>query len=519
MEQQGDFQSREPLADRFPARLKDSQDGAEDRLRTFAQWLLVVPVVMIGFFACAQLALYSSDRVTFFKVRSAPSADYRPWKYLPNKSFRENFMSVFDDGDNGHSGVPKSLESQKPAAWIEITPTAQHADTDLPTGDSNQRKSGSPTASPLPTIQPTHSPATATSTATELPPPTATPAMSPTHTPQKPTPTPTSAPTATPTSWGDWWDPAYAYRRQLTIVPSSEGLPDGYTLRLAFDHGSLMMDGKARGNGEDVRILYKEPAGWVELDRVIDDDAGWGREDSAIFFPLQVPLDSKEADGSYYLYYGNSNATAPPVDPNRVFWYFSDFATSNALADWTSRDVHEGSEWSISKGGLRQTRNGEQNHTDPQINSKLLLTARSTIRDLDVELDYVGLDNDLTAVGLCTNDESPQGFYIAWSRDHWFDADDQDGRVGYWVDSQHNGFVNISYESENVYEFRARWTSQQIEGSFAGTNFDWAAGPSSPGSFCFALNAMEGVFLDNLILRRFVNPEPGISLGSEEQRP
>ena len=296
-------------------------------------------------------------------------------------------------------------------------------------------------------------------------------------------------------------------------------MPADYAVTLTFDHASLVAQSKAAAGGEDLRVVRRVGSNWAEVDRIPAEGSGWNRSSTTILFRAPDALGPNAVSSSYYLYFGCASPGAPPADPAKVFWYFSDFSSLDALGDWSVRDVDEISEWSIREGVLFQSRNAEQESTLPYVNSKLVLTARPPVRDLSVAFDFYPLDNDLTAVGLCSDDSSPEGFYLAASRDRWFDGDDQGSQVGYWAGPTDTDSRPIPYPIERWHHVDLRWDADGISFLLGGEQAGWASGPGAAGFFCFALNAMEGVRFDNLTLRRYVPAEPGVGLGSEESRP
>jgi len=499
------------------------RNRGEEQLRTFAKWLLLVPLVMLLVFGCSQLALITGGRLNLAAMASRAAKGYGPWDYLPLRALRRDILAQLrlDKGAEASSldesaggGLGEWLaQGESPAA---PAPTAGGGHNPPPP-TSGPTAADAPTETPSSSSVPTNTP---TPTDTPYAPPSATP--TPTPTPDSgppPQPTATSTPTSDEGSGLEWWDGQYAYRKQVAVNTSSKGVPVGYTVALTIGHADLVSQGKAQADGRDVRIVWHGPAGPVELDRVLDDDSAWEGSTTILHFALQEALGPNSEDGRYYLYYGNPQAGAAPADPNRVYWYASTFDSEAALLDWTTYDVEQWTNWKIKGGKLVQYRNAKQDDQLPYINGKLLLTARGQIRDLAVELDFKVGDNDLLAVGLCSADNKPQGFYVAISQDRWFDDDDGPDRVGYWIGESKTGWKEISYSEDQWYPLKVAWT----DGSIAALGYQyvaaWDVGPPQASYFCLALNGLEGVSIDNLTIRHYVDPEPTLSLGSEETSP
>jgi len=316
----------------------------------------------------------------------------------------------------------------------------------------------------------------------------------------------------------DWWDPAYGYRQQIRIQAGSASVPADYTIGIGINHSSLANTGKVQFSGNDLRIVRKTTGGWQELNRVLGFEFDWGEPGTVLNFSLQSSINANQSDNSYYLYYGNSSAGSPPANPQDVYWYFNDFSSSSALSDWTRRDVSEPSSWSVSGGNLRHTTNASQTAIDPQVNSKLVLNARPAIRDMMVQVNVYPGDDDLISFGLCSNDTQPQGFYVGFSSGKWFYDVTERSRIGYWLSPQDEAERMIIYREGLWYPLQLSWTNTKIRANVIGFEYSWNSGPPSAGQFCIALNSMNDARFDDLRIRKYVNPEPSISLQSEEAR-
>lgn len=145
----------------------------------------------------------------------------------------------------------------------------------------------------------------------------------------------------------------YAYRRRLTVTPGASGVPAGGSLALRFDHRALVLAGKARGDGKDVRVFFKGGGPSQELDRVLDPASGWDRTDTTLWFKVQAAI-AAQPDGSYYLYYGDPAAPDPPEDANAVYAFFDDFAGPQLAPGWSGVSVGNASgTFTLVNGALR----------------------------------------------------------------------------------------------------------------------------------------------------------------------
>lgn len=206
----------------------DPEESPVDQLRGFAQWLLIVPFVMLLLFGCGQLAIFTSTRMAEADTLSSLSAEYGPWSYLPIRAFRSELIEELQSGRlliagrlNGASGQPVPVDSD----WLS-TPTPSPIETQM--GEDELRSTD------LPDVDDGVEDPTSTSGTVEIPTTTVTPTptstsvgtstgivSSPTSTKGISTPTPppsTQTPTSTAESSDDWWNACYEYRHKLSIT-------------------------------------------------------------------------------------------------------------------------------------------------------------------------------------------------------------------------------------------------------------------------------------------------------------
>ena len=133
-----------------------------------------------------------------------------------------------------------------------------------------------------------------------------------------------------------WWDSAYSQRLGVKIV-AADALASGYSIGVTLDHAALVAAGRSLASGNDVRVVRWNGSTWTELDRVLAVGSAWGSTSSRIYFRTQTAVSSSTTDASYYLYYSNAAATAPPSDANSVYDLWDDFSgvTLNGGKWWT----------------------------------------------------------------------------------------------------------------------------------------------------------------------------------------
>lgn len=131
----------------------------------------------------------------------------------------------------------------------------------------------------------------------------------------------------------EWWDSSYIYRKQITITNNhpTDTLPSGYTVSLTLDTtGSKFLD-----NGDDVRIIFDDT---VELDRITS--TSFDSTSTEILFQTQESILATDIADKYYVYYGNPSALNPPSNKDSVYFFQDDFTdVDGSLPDptkWTS---------------------------------------------------------------------------------------------------------------------------------------------------------------------------------------
>ncbi len=134
---------------------------------------------------------------------------------------------------------------------------------------------------------------------------------------------------------GQWWNAAYSERLNITVTAGTTAAPTDYSMYVTIDHARMVSTGRSLASGDDVRVVYWNGGGWVELDRLLDDQSSWNTWRMGLWFRTQAAIPANTTDDNYYIYYGNPAAGAPPTDWTMVFLFYDDF---NAVGlDTTTR--------------------------------------------------------------------------------------------------------------------------------------------------------------------------------------
>ncbi|TFH47453.1 MAG: hypothetical protein E4G94_00010, partial [ANME-2 cluster archaeon] len=137
----------------------------------------------------------------------------------------------------------------------------------------------------------------------------------------------------------DNWNPLHWNLRKRISVNNiaTQTLVAESTIDILFDHASLVAAGKSLKNGSDIRVVWYNSTEnrFTEIDRINLND--WNNSNTVIAFKIQTDILSGEIDDNYLLYYGYLNASNPPNNPEKVyFWYedFDDYSSINEVLNY-----------------------------------------------------------------------------------------------------------------------------------------------------------------------------------------
>lgn len=140
-----------------------------------------------------------------------------------------------------------------------------------------------------------------------------------------------------PNVCGSWWSCGWS-RRSTLEVHATAAVAQGYSVKLVLDHAMLVSQGLSRADGADVRVVRREGAQWIELDRVLDPVSSWGQATTTVWFGLRGWVGAGAVDAEYFLYFGNPSAGPAPSDEGKVFHFADLFDRADATTlgnGWT----------------------------------------------------------------------------------------------------------------------------------------------------------------------------------------
>ncbi|NTU46069.1 hypothetical protein HGA88_00390 [Candidatus Roizmanbacteria bacterium] len=103
-----------------------------------------------------------------------------------------------------------------------------------------------------------------------------------------------------------WWNRAYGYRKQVSIVGGLNGVQPTQWIQLTDDTTALASANKLRTDRKDWRIFYWTGSIWEELKR------DYAATNSTYFHPYKT-IPAGQTDSNYYIYYGNPNESTIPA--------------------------------------------------------------------------------------------------------------------------------------------------------------------------------------------------------------
>jgi hypothetical protein len=315
-----------------------------------------------------------------------------------------------------------------------------------------------------------------------------------------------------------WWDAAYTHRRQLTVqtgptpplhryVNLQDGSPRGYSVEVAVDTAALIAAGKVRADCNDLRVLRFDD-GWTELDRHV---VGCGAAGTRVWFRLQADIADSGSDDSYWLHHGNAVAGVGPADRNAVYLLWEDFSSQTvgvAPQGWTAtsgtwRVADDAGNRVLRRTGARGAHWIRANAIDERdvYVEALTRTTPSTedsicVATRMVPTGYVGCLHQ-------RSDTRYQGIGVHATPLGW--------EVATWASSP--TWHRIGFAS---FQNRQRFWR---EGAFRIETDDASLGATAPAGLMSETAALTTTTdFDEVLIRRYTDPEPQVLTGVEEHR-
>ena len=351
-----------------------------------------------------------------------------------------------------------------------------------------------------------------------------------------------------------WWDANYRYRFNVnvTVGPNSPDKGyDGYTARVVtLDTQALVAAGRLQADCSDLRMTYFDGLGWQELPRHV---IGCNTAQTDIRFMLAADIPAGGSDDNYYLYHANASAGAPTaVSPTNVYLWYDDASVDRSGQYVRGRiDNWQGSSWDDSlvwnPAGYYTYSNG----------TKSTSGYRRAINERDVyaeaEWMHTGCYDFNISTGLMVRGIVQSGsggnessnHYYASNRGHYpgcrASGNAEDGRIvednlnttavagpnppalvaNQWrrqgLAAWLTGPTNLSFWDEDL---SANWSALGFPSAanlqVAGTDVN---NENTGRGFAAIMTAQDQARVRNILFRRYVFPEPVLTLTPETQPP
>lgn len=335
-----------------------------------------------------------------------------------------------------------------------------------------------------------------------------------------------------------WWDTDWQYVRQLTVTAGANSPFNGYagyTARLVLD----TTDGsRFRADCADVRLVYWNGGSNTELDRDLYD---CGTSATQVWFRLQADIAAGGSDSDYYIYYGNPLAGAAPANRSQVYLWWDDFSTNpfGASPRYTRTkavDIHGDTYLAPTYDGANQRvtfNTGDNNTSDMYINSAALSNGEQDVLiqvDHFADLSYPTDATDALVARVSTLSTTSSHEYVHFS--HGSYSPSPGCSIDSWSNGERNtlcgGIVPAVYWPFNTAETWAWGVFDTTHRFWRGPGTTYGSpdpagrtlllsgtlSPAQSGYIGLAPAQSRG-WWDNLLVRRYTEPEPNVGLGAE----
>lgn len=346
----------------------------------------------------------------------------------------------------------------------------------------------------------------------------------------------------------DWWDASFGYRQQL-IVTTGGRLPDrgyvGYTVRLAaLDTAALVAAGQLRSDCADLRLVYWDSTSWTEAPRHLSD---CNSDTSTLAFALPANLGVDETWANAYLYFGHSEAAAgPALTTDNVYLWWDDAAQDRSadyahgrMDAWLSTG-HDDS-LGHNGGGYYEYATGD----DTQSSYRRAVDERDVL--IEAEFFHTGCWSLNMQTGVCVRGIIDSGSGASESSDHYYcttraqnpacsDADQ--GLYDGDIVKRDNEDIALQGVIDPPPLVASQWRKQALaayginptelrfwdsDNGWPGRSFPDAATIQATGTdsndyegrgFAAVMTAQDAARVRNIVVRRYVEPEPAVAVSS-----
>ncbi|MFW9784540.1 MAG: DUF2341 domain-containing protein, partial [Candidatus Heimdallarchaeota archaeon] len=333
--------------------------------------------------------------------------------------------------------------------------------------------------------------------------------------------------------YGSWFNKDWQYRRKVTVTTGSVDIPSGYTVSLTFDHTDLVIKGKSQADGDDIRVVYWNGTIWNELDRMLDLDSSWDNESTKIWFKTQKPIQALSFDNNYYLYYGNGLASSPSVDPSNIYFFYDGFE-SGSLSGWDGNST--GSAGDSIEASTDQAYTGNyaakcdmDNVSSPQAmvfedfpdeaslfaHVHIYLDPTFSTSDRVTVLQFIDTSSGWKNLISVTIDDD-MTLYM-WNAVAWPLGEAYGYQEGHTISKGSWHTLDVQVHVSDTSGVAKLWLDGNLE--IEATMVNLSSTPTdrfATGIYWASPNEFNTLFVDDIYLRIFVEPEPTLTMSIEE---
>lgn len=339
---------------------------------------------------------------------------------------------------------------------------------------------------------------------------------------------------------GSTWPAGYSRRRMVTITtgPNSPANGyNGYTVRVTgFDTATEIGQGEMRADGYDLRVFYWNGTGWIEVPRLI---TGVNTADTHMIFKSQTDIPVSGSDSNHYIFYGNPSAGSPEaLSYANVYLWYDDFSTDPFAAEarYTRAkavDIH-GSNYTAPGYDAGNGRviwdTGDNVTSDMYVdNASFSNTERDVLvsADHDADLNYPANATDAIVARVSAINTSSTHVYLHYSHLNYPNSP----AIAWdtWSNPKRNSLggelfrVFWPFNSPRTWGFAVFGTTARFwddgdldpEPWFAEAALLTGSTTTPQFGYMGLAPAQSRGWWDNLIIRRYTEPEPTTALDSE----
>jgi hypothetical protein len=350
-----------------------------------------------------------------------------------------------------------------------------------------------------------------------------------------------------------WWDTNYADRFEIDVTPGAN-VPDkgyvGYTARVAaLDTQTLIAAGEMRPDCSDLRMTYYNGISWQELPRHV---LNCNTPTTDIRFALVGDIPAGSNDDNYYLYYNNAAPAAlPAMTETNVYLWFDDASIDRSASYVRGRiDSWHGNGWDNS---LAWNAAGYYTY-DAGNNSTSGYRRDIDERDVYIEAEFyhTGCYDQNMTTGLLARGIVQSGTLGTEQSNHYYASNRGEFPACVASGYSHDGDIVLGNRTvvavngvnppdivANVWRRQglAVWLINPTSGAFwdednsaswaalgypSGANLQVAgtdANDAESRGFGAIMTAQDQARVRNILMRRYIDPEPVLTLTAQSQPP